>query len=174
MEQHFNNKRTISLSAMFSILIASLLLVSSCGEQDRQVQYELVSNASGNSIIIKGLDASYLEYSPARDNLPANLYFVNPEFLGRVFTEVSVEGEAILMDHRITVSFTRDDDEGGTVFGASVRFVVDLEQQQVAERVFTPWEEYEIDLADDEMIFIGTKLSEIIQGAEAYFAENTR
>lgn len=149
-------------------LLAMALLLSACGAKDGQVSYETGGNGSSGSVIIKGYDAQYLEYTPDTA-VGSSLYFASPRFLGGPFEGAVTEGDAWLEDGRITVSFTRKDDDGGTVFGASVRFTVDVESKTVTESVFTPWEGRDISLDEEEMLEIADALKQIIEGAEEFF-----
>lgn len=120
-----------------------------------------------DSVRITQLDADYLEYSERAGQ--SFLYFASPRFLGAFFEHITTEGEARLEGGVVSVAFTRKDDDGGTVFGASIRFQVDLKTRTVSGVAAVPYEGRTIDLTDSEMLRIGVSLGNLIRGARDYF-----
>ncbi len=130
------------------------------------VGYEREGSAP-NHVRITHLDADYLEYSELAGQ--SFLYFASPRFLGAFFEHITTEGEARLEGGVVSVAFTRKDDDGGTVAGASIRFQVDLKTRTVSEVAAAPYEGKTIDLTDSEMLRIGVALGDLIRGARDYF-----
>lgn len=130
------------------------------------VSYERGDNGP-DSVRITQLDADYLEYSELAGQ--SFLYFASPRFLGAFFEHITTEGEAWLEGDVVSVAFTRKDDDGGTVTGASIRFQVDLKTRTVSGVAAVPYEGRTIDLTDSEMLRIGVGLGDLIRGARDYF-----
>ena len=150
-------QRRLPLALVLAVILWAAL--AGCQGDAGGIRYEV----EGGSVVIQGYDADHLEYQQEG----RYLYFANPRFLGGLFAEQSTEGEAVLKDGRITVRFTRDDDEAGTVFGVSAQFTVETEENTVTEYTFTPWEGKEISMTQEEMAAVGGQLAGLIQNAES-------
>lgn len=154
-------KRLIRLCSI--LFVALTVCLTACTTP--KITYETVGGAMCD---IKGYDAEAMSYIIASESL----YFASPYFLGDFFDGITTEGSAELDGDTVSIGFTRHDDpESGAVHGASISFKVDVEKETVAEIQSTPFEGSAIELSEESMIEMGTKLAEVIRDVEAHLAK---
>lgn len=126
--------------------------------------------------IINGYDAGHMEYVPANQATSNNstdwtyvgeLYFADPYFLGDYFRGKTAEGGAAWADKNkesISFWFTIDAGGGGAVAGPTVSATVNLKTNEIVESDFSGFEL--LPFTDDELINMGHRLADIIEGVE--------